>query len=320
MRKCLDEGQLQAYLDGELPHAERARIESHLAACAACAASAREAEGELSVFASAFALEEEPVVPSQRLRERIEAAIGAQAFEHAAANSSAAKEGGVRRWLAALAASLSFATPRAAAFAGVAALVVCGTILWVVWSGGDAPGVVDLARVNAPAPVQPAAPTSTETPTVTTTNAPANDGADTPTRGSVSKQAASGGVMKANYRAAIIERRESTPQARGAATAATPATEEGPVVLPGEEKYLESIASLSRTAGAVGNLALQPSVRAEYERNLALVEEAIVAARRNALRSPKDEQARKFLFNAYESKVELLSTVVGQGQVAALAR
>ena len=36
MTNCYDEGQLRAYLDGELPAPERAALGAHLAGCAAC--------------------------------------------------------------------------------------------------------------------------------------------------------------------------------------------------------------------------------------------------------------------------------------------
>src|SRR5436853_2682209 len=36
MTNCYDQGQLRAYLDGELPPLERAALGAHLAGCAAC--------------------------------------------------------------------------------------------------------------------------------------------------------------------------------------------------------------------------------------------------------------------------------------------
>ncbi len=42
MRQCLQEGELRAWLDGELPAGEKQGVEQHLAECAKCAASSRE--------------------------------------------------------------------------------------------------------------------------------------------------------------------------------------------------------------------------------------------------------------------------------------
>jgi hypothetical protein len=61
-------------------------------------------------------------------------------------------------------------------------------------------------------------------------------------------------------------------------------------------------------------------VRAEYERNLALLDSAISQTRQVAARNPKDETAVSFLLAAYQSKVELLSKVADQAHVAALGR
>ena len=65
---------------------------------------------------------------------------------------------------------------------------------------------------------------------------------------------------------------------------------------------------------------LKPQVRAQYERNLAVLDKAIEETRLVARRNPKDKDAVDFLMSAYQSKVELLTTVADQAQVAALGR
>ena len=91
-------------------------------------------------------------------------------------------------------------------------------------------------------------------------------------------------------------------------------------MLPGEASYLEAIVSLTKAIDAGGDVALRPSVRSEYERNLAVIDQAILTTRRNALRNPQDIGAREFLLAAYQTKVELLNTVADQTQVATLGR
>jgi hypothetical protein len=61
-------------------------------------------------------------------------------------------------------------------------------------------------------------------------------------------------------------------------------------------------------------------VRAAYERNLALLDSAISRTREVAAQNPKDKDAVGFLMSAYQSKVELLTRVADQAQVAALGR
>ena len=51
MTRCLDEGKLQSYFDGELSIEMMESVTSHLASCVTCAAAARELEEELGVVA-----------------------------------------------------------------------------------------------------------------------------------------------------------------------------------------------------------------------------------------------------------------------------
>ncbi|MCA1594399.1 MAG: hypothetical protein LC754_17585 [Acidobacteria bacterium] len=91
-------------------------------------------------------------------------------------------------------------------------------------------------------------------------------------------------------------------------------------LLSSEKQYEASIASLSRTIASGGDVVLRPSVRADYERNLAVLNQAIAETRNLALRHPKDRDAVNFLMSAYQSKIELLTTVANQAQVATLGR
>src|ERR1051325_2689728 len=75
MTRCLDEAKLQSYFDGELSIDMMESVTSHLAACVTCAAAARELEEETALLTSALSVEFEASVPSERLRERIDAAV-----------------------------------------------------------------------------------------------------------------------------------------------------------------------------------------------------------------------------------------------------
>src|SRR3954469_16394306 len=75
MTRCLDEGKLQSYFDGELSIDMMESVTSHLASCVTCAAAAREMEEESALLTSALAMEFEASVPSERLRERINEAV-----------------------------------------------------------------------------------------------------------------------------------------------------------------------------------------------------------------------------------------------------
>src|SRR4029078_1125594 len=75
MTRCLDEGKLQSYFDGELPIEMMESVTSHLASCVTCAAAARELEEESAFVMSALATESGRRVPPARLRERINEAV-----------------------------------------------------------------------------------------------------------------------------------------------------------------------------------------------------------------------------------------------------
>jgi hypothetical protein len=54
---------------------------------------------------------------------------------------------------------------------------------------------------------------------------------------------------------------------------------------------------------------MRPSLQAEYERNLAVVDRAIAATRTAAKSNPTNPDAADFMFAAYQSKVDLLNTI-----------
>jgi hypothetical protein len=88
-------------------------------------------------------------------------------------------------------------------------------------------------------------------------------------------------------------------------------------LIPEEKSYLTTIATLNAAIKAQGQQALPPTLRAEFERNLAVVDEAIIATRVATRRNPKDADAKEFLRAAYQNKVDLLTTVADQTQYIA---
>src|SRR5216110_2221922 len=70
-----DEGTLHAYLDGELPSAERAALEAHLAECATCRATLAEERALLeraSALLGAARPVERPAPPFEQLRRALQ--------------------------------------------------------------------------------------------------------------------------------------------------------------------------------------------------------------------------------------------------------
>lgn len=322
-KRCLDEGAIQGYLDGELSPDESARAEAHMAACAACAEAVREAEAELALFAGAFEADSLVAVPTERLRERIDAAVADLQYAHRRGAAEPDREAwSVRRWFASLAESFALTPARAAAFGGLAAVLAFAAVFAVVRTNVRRPNDDEMASAQSPSRNTPPEAVAT----TSNTGEPA-ERQDEATSVSGETRDAQGGTTKARQAVASrLNESSSATVVRAGHRRATrrPGVNEvkpaGERLLPGEDKYLQSIASLEQTVKRVSDRVLQPSVRAEFEHNVAVVDQAISASRRNAMRNPKDAEAAKFLFSAYQSKVELLNAVVEQAQVAALGR
>ncbi len=114
---CLDEGTLQAYLDGELSAEILNGAALHLAACVSCTEAARAAEAELTLFSTAYAPVLRASVPTDALRARLDNAIAElNAAPRPFATTPAPRR--VSAFFASIVASLTTFTPRqATAFA-----------------------------------------------------------------------------------------------------------------------------------------------------------------------------------------------------------
>jgi len=322
MKTCLEAGTLQSYLDGELSPNAMQSVAAHLASCRACAALAREAEAELALFMEAMA----PAallpasVPTARLRERLDAALAAEATgQHDKRPAAARGESGWREWLAGLAAFLTPAPGRAVAFASLLVAVLLSALFV---SQQFAPGEIKQSEVAV-------VPVSSGADDVPLTNgvAPvaAVNSATTPTPPASSTGPSKAAPRKRDNRDAVnqLASYSSRPRPSGGVTQATRGGEVAsatgrPVLLPGEKTYLSAIASLTSTIESRTPQAMPPSLRVEYERNLALVDQAILSTRVAARRNPQDTDAQDFLRSAYQNKVELLSAVAEQSQLATI--
>jgi anti-sigma factor RsiW len=320
MEFCLNEATLQAYLDGELSPETLNGVASHLAACAACAEAAHEAEAELALFNTAFA----PVlqatnVPTARLRARLDEAIAEinAPQRHFAPRAAGTR---LRSFFDSFIASLTTFTPRqATAFASLVVAVALAVVFFALMGSPDeANSTKQIAKnVQTPAPVATASNTSDS-------SAPVDQAAiQTPVE-QVETPAPvrnSGGGGRALFVKAEVNARNQVARTRAdggdlvAANTPAAATASEPV-LEDEKTYLKSIASLTSAIEAQGAEGMTPTLRAEYVRNLAVVNQAIVTSRVAARRNPQDTDAKEFLRAAYQNKVELLSAVADQTQLA----
>lgn len=279
MTRCLDEATLQSYFDGELSANLMERASSHLASCVTCAAAARELAEETALLTSALAVEFEAGVPTQALRERIDAAV----LGERVANAGRVEKAGL---FASLANVFSFNSQRNLGYASLVVVLAFGAII----------GVVKFRQGQ----VQP--PTTGSQVNVTSTPVPPQ----TPEVGSRGGQQLASNVGESvtpPSRPVVkpsVGRRPTTPKANTATNHVE--------LIPGERSYLQAIARLDSSIKQNKN-SMRPSLQVEYERNLAVVDRAIAATRNAAKSNPSDPDAADFMFAAYQSKVDLLNTI-----------
>lgn len=323
MNTCLDEGTLQAYLDGELSPETLNGVAAHLAACAPCTEAARAAEGELALFSNAYAPALAMSVPTETLRARLDEAIAEMNTPPRQLETTPAP---LRSFFASLVASLTTFTPRqATAFASFLVAVALAVVFALMGSPDNSTSPGDIAKNEGSSAIeQPSASPTTGVQGVDRSTR--NNTAGVQTSGSEVKTpaSASGGGDRAIFQKAGLNIRPQPSRSREgrvgdvevAATTTTVATK-SETVIEDEKTYLRSIASLSSAIEAQeGAEGMTPTLRAEYERNLAVVNQAIVSSRVAARRNPQDTDAKEFLRAAYQNKVELLSAVADQAQLA----
>jgi hypothetical protein len=275
----LDEAKLQTYFDGELSLSMMESVTSHLASCETCAAAARELEEESALLTSALTAEFEASVPTERLRQRIDAAV---LGERVAFAQPTGRRSGLAAFFSGL---LNFGTQRTLGFASLAVVLAFAAIIGAVMMRNK-----PAEPVTAPTQVATTVPSKANPPQATTTPVDVQNTAPTPIVASM-PTTRSGGTVRPN--------RTSTPSA--------PKLQ--PVKLfPGERSYLQTIAKLDSTIKS-NKKAMRPSLQVEYERNLAVVDRAIAATRSAAKSNPNDPDAADFMFAAYQSKVDLLNTI-----------
>jgi anti-sigma factor RsiW len=312
-KRCLDEGLLQAYTDGELPPERAAAAASHIKACAACAAALADLEGENNFFAAAFAPDESVSVPTELLRSRINASV-AQLEDARGLNQNRSNGWSFGGFLASLSGLFAFTPQTAAALASLLVLVAAGVVYFAVVRPRPTTTGPQRSQEVARNVETPEGPKEITTPTpdrVGSADAPA----PTP------PNAGGRRLVNAGYKPRRRVNRPDAAQPSNSTTSAGNAeVARAKEILPGEKDYKAAIASLEKTIKMGGDASLKPALRVDYERNLAILDGAIEQTRKVAAQNPKDKDAVGFLMSAYQSKVELLTQVADQAQVAALGR
>ena len=286
---CLDIGMIQAFMDGELPQDQIARVSDHLAGCESCSFMLSEAEDEVALVFSALDREFNTLVPTQRLWNKINESIEIQRENRPFWEKAYA-------FLA-----TAFANPSMVAAAGL--LIAFGAFALMFLN--DQPDPTDVAAIrdsNLPSPVAPTVESARSTGPITVSSK-GDEVID-----------ARPAFQKAVYR----------PKAASKASSSSGDTVVTPLrngYLDGEESYVKTISSLSRTVEDQKDSVLRPSERVAYERDMAIVNDTIAKMRKEVQRNPRNDSAKQVLYSSYQNKIDLLNSVSQKEElVASLSR
>ncbi|HEY2867848.1 MAG TPA: zf-HC2 domain-containing protein [Pyrinomonadaceae bacterium] len=292
MSNCLDTGTIQAFLDGELVPAAASGVSAHIAMCDACAGQLAAAEEESSFVISVLEREIDALVPTQRLWSKINDSIAVE---------KATTPFWTKAWNTLIA---SLANP---AIAVAAIAVIALGVSWVVF--------VDRTPVAPPIDTARSSDRSTQITNLSTLN---------PTPVVTSAESKSGvAVLRSNDPKPAPVRAENIAYSVPMTSRVDAATSRGtqPDHIPGEQSYIKTIASLDQTVNGQKDSVMKPSERISYERDMAVVDDAIAKMRKVVQKNPKNESAKQVLYTSYQNKIDLLNSVSQREElVASLSR
>jgi hypothetical protein len=90
--------------------------------------------------------------------------------------------------------------------------------------------------------------------------------------------------------------------------------------LPGEERYVRTIADLKQNVDTQKEAVLTPSTRVSYDRDMAVVNDSIKRMREVVRRNPRNQAARQVLYASYQDKIDLLNSVSQREELMAQLR
>lgn len=298
---CFDIGTIQAFLDGELASDRLENVARHLSLCDDCAVQLADAEEETAFAFNALEQEFNTLVPTHRLWAKINTSIEQERKSF---------------WKPILA---FLRNPAIATFATF--LIVFGFFVAYLNSGNNNSSYIAEVPQNKPSAIVPVTnnPESTnqadnQTPPVLKPEIAENKDFNQTKVASNENKIKNNRVINANF--ASTAPKNATQDVPNQIS--TPKTQ--PTVyqyLPGEESYIKTIATLEKSIDQRKDEILRPSSRMSYEKDLALVNDAISKMKVEVRKNPKNESAKQVLLATYQSKVDLLNSVAGQTELMA---
>ena len=298
MKNCFDEGTIQAFLDGELASDLSENVARHVAVCDECARLMGEAEDETAFAFSALEQEFNTLVPTQRLWTKINDSIGKEKKSV---------------WQTVYA---FIANPTVGAFAAL--LIVFGLFASIL-SLQNNDSVDSIAQTepynqikeNAVAPV--------------VSNAGQFERALSRNESENSQPAQ---IKQSKKEFQIVKtsfaKKENSPKPNDQQVIQTPDVNSVDINrqstdnnLSGEDSYIKTIATLEKTVNNRKDEVLKPSSRFAFEKDLAVVNDAINRMKEEVEKNPKNEAAKNVLRASYQNKIDLLNSVTEKTELMA---
>jgi len=276
---CYDIGVFQAFLDGELAHAESVRVSGHIADCDYCAAMLAAAEEESSIVFPALEREFNSLVPTQRLWTKINDSIAVEASQ-------------APIWKKAWSyLSVRITVPTLAMAASMVVILGVFTAVWVKKPVESLNQPTMQARTNevnrSSTPDKIAVGLKQQDPAKTSiVEDPDTSSPVEPSRN----------IVRATY---------SAPRAVADRSGAKIPNASYQL----EYTYVKTIASLSGSVDNEKDSVLRPSERVAFERDMAVVDDAIRKMKTVVRKNPKNETAKQVLYASYQNKIDLLNSV-----------
>jgi hypothetical protein len=307
---CFDEIAIQTFLDGELPQTEAELISQHARVCEPCTKLLREIESENEFAFGVLDRNLNFSVPSEKIRERVFASVEKRRRTNFFGNI----------WTSLFAFSRTYA-----AVAGAIALVAIGysglqlydDFAYPYFFAMDSSGETEKpgAPIKDPVLRNGIAPEIAEIAGSGTNAFPSsNHVVISQTRAKLIARSGASGTGRISVREnSRMQNRDA--KSRGAHRESLPSAEDS-----AEQTYLRTIATLSESVDKNKDEVLRPSTRVGYERDLALVDNAIAKMRKEVERNPKNQGAREVLYSSYQNKIDLMSSVAQKSELVASIR
>jgi Predicted transmembrane transcriptional regulator (anti-sigma factor) len=304
MDRCFDEGTIQAFLDGELASDMAEKVACHVAVCDECAAALAVAEEESSFAFAALDTEINVLVPTERIRTRLFETISAEKKTF---------------WQRIFGKGFSWTSAHVAAFASLVFVVTAFAVLFSIRENSVEPQLATVGETpkntNPQIPSIPVSNPAVETPSTAQNTENEEVQPFTPPVQRVVYQPKNETRAAAQKIAYKPGRTSGSPKTADFDIPRAPVSE---YAIAGEETYIRTIEMLNKAVEQRKDELMRPSVRVAFEKDLAVVNDAIEKMRREIRKNPRNEAAREVLRASYQNKIDLLNSVAERNDMMAV--